>query len=69
MRIVFGILSFVVIITTIVYLVIGTAGDIIPNVSVRWFLENLFAVFKDFPFCFILYLHHVNYRVKEKSQL
>jgi uncharacterized membrane protein len=62
MSIVFGVFSGVVIITMIVFLCIGKIGTIVPNVTTRWFLENGFAVFSDFPILLILYFHHVNYR-------
>ena len=69
MSIVFGVFSAVVIITMILFLCIGKWGTIVPNVTTRWFMENGFAVFSDFPILLILYFHHINYRPEKPAVL
>ena len=63
LKIVFGIFSGTVIIVMIIQFTAGYWGTIIPNKTVRAFLEYLFAALFDFPCIFvILYIHHKNYR-------
>jgi hypothetical protein len=66
---VFGIFSGVVVVVMIVSFTIGSWGVLMPNVTYRRFIENLFSIFTDFPcILVILYYHHINYRpVKSKK--
>lgn len=63
LTIVFSVFFGVVTTVMVVSFTVGAWGTIVPNVTKRRFLENLFSVFTDFPcILVILYFHHINYR-------
>lgn len=63
LNIVFTVFLVVVTSVMIVFSAIGFISHaIIKNITMRWFLENMFSIYQDFPILLILYFHHINFK-------